>query len=357
MSTHGPARVLADLLASASLRCPLCNAALAAYAAAAPVAAVAALAADLPELVCPACGHRPAHAADIVDLMPEPSADVQRELAGMVLESADKNRHWSAYKLQRVERVSAFADRLAESAKEPFDYYGSTLINFNHAVELIGRPAAGRCLEVGGDQDCPFSLQMARAGMLASVANIYHVHDGSARDHTLLKFIADMHRLPFADNSFDLVFASACTHHSHDLAACIGELARVCRPGGRVLILNDPTDGLLKHAGDAFRKRPSHDRNALVHENEYTSLQYHRLLRAAGLRLDVSFFTPYYEQRLQQRDLTEVRLGLLARVAALLWKHRAFRSALHHRVVLTLLQRILGLQINLIATKPIPRRR
>ena len=43
-------------------------------------------------------------------------------------------------------------------------------------------------------------------------------------------------QLPFADNSFDFVFSNEVLEHVADDAACMAEMVRVLRPGGRVLI-------------------------------------------------------------------------------------------------------------------------
>jgi SAM-dependent methyltransferase len=42
--------------------------------------------------------------------------------------------------------------------------------------------------------------------------------------------------LPFVDASFDLVFCRTALHHFPDPEQCIVEMARVCRPGGRVVL-------------------------------------------------------------------------------------------------------------------------
>jgi len=42
--------------------------------------------------------------------------------------------------------------------------------------------------------------------------------------------------LPFADASFDAAFCKGALDHFDDPSACIGELARVVRPGGRVVL-------------------------------------------------------------------------------------------------------------------------
>jgi ubiquinone/menaquinone biosynthesis C-methylase UbiE len=48
-------------------------------------------------------------------------------------------------------------------------------------------------------------------------------------------------RLPFADESFDLVFGHAVLHHLPDLDASFAEFARVLRPGGTLVFCGEPS--------------------------------------------------------------------------------------------------------------------
>jgi ubiquinone/menaquinone biosynthesis C-methylase UbiE len=50
-------------------------------------------------------------------------------------------------------------------------------------------------------------------------------------------FEGDAESLPFEDASFDPVFSWGVIHHSTDMDAALRELVRVCRPGGRVVIM------------------------------------------------------------------------------------------------------------------------
>jgi demethylmenaquinone methyltransferase/2-methoxy-6-polyprenyl-1,4-benzoquinol methylase len=69
---------------------------------------------------------------------------------------------------------------------------------------------------------CDFSLGMLRAGL---------------RRHPDLPFVAgDALRLPFADASFDAVTISFGLRNVHDPDAALRELARVTRPGGRLVV-------------------------------------------------------------------------------------------------------------------------
>jgi ubiquinone/menaquinone biosynthesis C-methylase UbiE len=48
---------------------------------------------------------------------------------------------------------------------------------------------------------------------------------------------ADAEQLPFWDGSFDLVFSWGVIHHTIDMDRALAELVRVCRPGGRVVLM------------------------------------------------------------------------------------------------------------------------
>jgi SAM-dependent methyltransferase len=81
--------------------------------------------------------------------------------------------------------------------------------------------------------------------------------------------------LPFADGSFDVVVSRLAAHHFEDVAAALGEMARVA---GRTVIVVDNTFG-----GDALEQAerlrdPSHVRC-------YSTDEWHALFEGAGLEL------------------------------------------------------------------------
>ncbi len=70
----------------------------------------------------------------------------------------------------------------------------------------------------------------------------------------------DVCALPFEDGAFSIVLCGAAFHHLTDPRAAFAEMARVCRPGGRIVI-RDVTPAADKSAAyDAFEKArdPSH---------------------------------------------------------------------------------------------------
>ena len=68
---------------------------------------------------------------------------------------------------------------------------------------------------------------------------------------------ADMERLPFADQSFDLVFSSLAMPWSNDVGATLKELARVSRPGA-LLMCSSFGPGTLPELADAWQALDSY---------------------------------------------------------------------------------------------------
>ncbi|PPK62371.1 class I SAM-dependent methyltransferase [Actinokineospora auranticolor] len=62
--------------------------------------------------------------------------------------------------------------------------------------------------------------------------------------------VADAERLPYDDESFDLVVGHAVLHHIPDLPAAFREIRRVLKPGGRFVFAGEPTK-----VGDWYARR------------------------------------------------------------------------------------------------------
>lgn len=97
--------------------------------------------------------------------------------------------------------------------------------------------------------------------------------------------------LPFADASFDIVTVRQAPHHFADVRAAVREMARVAKPGARVVIVDSasPEDASLGRQWNHIEKLrdPSHVRN-------YTPSEWRAMIADAGLRVtfeETSFAT------------------------------------------------------------------
>lgn len=94
--------------------------------------------------------------------------------------------------------------------------------------------------------------------------------------------IADAERLPFLDASFDLVTVRIAPHHYASLSTAVREMARVLKPGGRLVVEDNiaPEDPALDELGNRWEKwrDASHVRN-------YTVSEWRTVLADAGLEI------------------------------------------------------------------------
>ncbi|TDD68216.1 SAM-dependent methyltransferase [Jiangella aurantiaca] len=106
----------------------------------------------------------------------------------------------------------------------------------------------GRALEIGAGTGF-FSLNLRQAGALSdvTVTDISPGMVGAARRNArqlgfeIAGEVADAEKLPFPDETFDVVVGHAVIHHLPDVEQAFREMLRVLRPGGRVVICGEPT--------------------------------------------------------------------------------------------------------------------
>ncbi len=158
-----------------------------------------------------------------------------------------------------------------------------------------------RLLALAEPQSDWSALDIATGGGHTALALAPHVRDVVASDLTremlgaAERFIrgkgvsnvtfreADACDLPFAAASFDLVTCRVAPHHFADVGRFVRECARVVKPGGRVIVIDNlaPDDASSAAYFNALEKTrdPSHQR--AINEAEWVSF-----FRGAGLRVE-----------------------------------------------------------------------
>ncbi len=127
-------------------------------------------------------------------------------------------------------------------------------------------PRFGRSLEIGAGTGC-FTLNLLRSGTVQSAVatdispGMLAQLERNARHLQVDVETAavDAEALPFASESFDLVFGHAVLHHLPDLARAFDEFARVLRPGGVVVFAGEPS----RH-GDRLASVPKRGAHAVA---------------------------------------------------------------------------------------------
>jgi len=115
----------------------------------------------------------------------------------------------------------------------------------------VAQEVAPRVRQVVGVDLTPALLSLAAARLAAAGIRNVLLQQGDAA------------AMPFIDGAFDLVVCRAALHHFSDPAVQLAEMARVCRPGGRVVVSDMLAPGTADWAAfDALHRTidPSHAR-------------------------------------------------------------------------------------------------
>jgi SAM-dependent methyltransferase len=112
------------------------------------------------------------------------------------------------------------------------------------ALELLAERSPARVLEVGCGTGAFAERCSSQLGceVVALDSSPEMVRVTAARGvHAI---VGDVARLPFSDGEFDCAVAAWMLYHVPDLDTAIGELARVLRPGGRLVAITNGDDHL-----------------------------------------------------------------------------------------------------------------
>lgn len=107
----------------------------------------------------------------------------------------------------------------------------------DEAADAMGVRVGGRYLDVGAGTGFLTSALVARGAHATAIdASPEMVRLLRARFPGIDAREADAERLPFPDASFDGAFANMCLHHVERPEAALREMARVVKPGGRIVV-------------------------------------------------------------------------------------------------------------------------
>jgi ubiquinone/menaquinone biosynthesis C-methylase UbiE len=113
-------------------------------------------------------------------------------------------------------------------------------------------------------------------------------------------------RLPFDNQTFDLVFARQVLHHAQDLQQLCNEIYRVLKPGGIFIAVREHVISSPSDLPQFLNSHPLH--NLYGGENAYLLKQYVQSIKLAGLQVkkvispfeNVINYAPFTEESLKQ---------------------------------------------------------
>lgn len=280
----------------------------------------------------------------IVDGLKPLSDDTRNELKGMIHETGLTDLSPEEFTIHSVDKVDTFQERCEMSKDMIFDYYGSCLMHFKQAVEKIEVRGDEKVLEVGSELNHPFLTHFSNLGCECFATNIYFAIDSEDKVKDVsTRVLGDMNNLPYSNEKFDIIIFSATLHHSNDLDKVVSEVSRVLKPGGTVLAINEPVEGIIKN----LSKRSDgskENRDSEINENEYSIFKYKNTFKRHGL-IGKLFFPKYYDHKLQSGQMSGQRFELFAKIISKIWRIPPVRALLI-KFGLPIGQIVLGLQFN-----------
>jgi SAM-dependent methyltransferase len=140
-------------------------------------------------------------------------------------------------------------------------------------------------------------------------------------------------RLPFADGTFDVVFARAVLHHMRDLDGACQEMFRVLRPGGMLIAAREHVISKESDLGAFLDQHPLH--HLYGGEHAYLLDRYVGALGAAGFA-EIEVLAPLKSPiNLFPYTIETLRAAVVERLTAKIPVRPVWRAALASRSVLT----------------------
>jgi ubiquinone/menaquinone biosynthesis C-methylase UbiE len=132
--------------------------------------------------------------------------------------------------------------------------------------------------------------------------------------------VADGERLPFASESFDVVYSNGVLHHTPDTAGAIREVHRVLRKGGKAKVMlyhrnsfNYLVEIVLRRgvlAGQYLRGRSSEEIMSRV--IEFSEHEARPLVKVYSRKQAETLFSDFEEVRIEVEQLTRAELRVLS---------------------------------------------
>ncbi len=167
--------------------------------------------------------------------------------------------------------IHAEADAMARTIAACKPAFDSECLDVACGPGILACTLAGHARHVTGIDLTPAMIGQARARQAALRLDNLEWHVGNAT------------ALPFDDGSFDRVTTRYSFHHMPDPAATLAEMKRVCRPGGRIVVIDATPDAAKQAAYDAMERLRDPSHASALSLGQLRALGYDAGMREVGI--------------------------------------------------------------------------
>jgi len=201
----------------------------------------------------------------------------------------------------------------------PQEPWISVARSFDIAMRIVQLTGAETILDLGAGRGWA-AKYFARLGCRVVALDVVaddNVGLGRARglmDHAGVYFdriIGDGENLPLAPGGFDLVFSAAALHHSSHLPELLRQVARVLKPGGRLLAIREPCISIAEDEAATLAEVAADEMAVGINETRPNLIDYVAALTGAGLRVQRGVTPDTYNMASDELTAQSRRWGAL----------------------------------------------
>lgn len=287
------------------------------------------------KLICNKCGASYQIRDGIVNFLRNMNKAVSREREAMDIDDYIKDEQGNKYKIT-VDSIQQFRDvffSLPEGNGSHFFKNGGSFQTiaeasdrFYSALGQLSLTGKEKILEIGASFSYA-SFKFAQKGcsvVATDISNYLKVSNLFVKKAYYERMFSDMHHIPFIDNTFDIVFGAAVLHHSKDLKRVFSEIYRVLKTGGRLVLINETSRGLLERVHPVYKEMEEKGYG----DTAYTLVEWKKAARAGGFKKAKIEFLSLADDYVTRRTNRGAKLDFKLKLAYFFKKHRKFEKFL-----------------------------
>jgi len=286
-------------------------------------------------LICNECGASYQIQDGIVNFLKNMNKAISREREAMDIDDYIKDEQGNKYKIT-ADSIQKFSDvffSLPEGNRSYFFKRGGSFQTIAEASDRfystfnrLSLTGQEKILEIGASFSYA-SFKFAQKGcsvVATDISNYLKVSNLFVKKAYYDRIFSDMHNIPFVDNTFDIVFAAAVLHHSKDLKKVFGEIYRVLKPGGRLVLINETSRGVLERVHPVYKEMEEKGYG----DTAYTLVEWKKAARDGGFRNVKIEFLSLAADYVTRRKNRGAKLDFKLKLAYFFKRHPRFEKFL-----------------------------